>query len=81
MEKTAKYQELAVDLASQWQGARVKVVAVVVGDLGTIANMRKNLLATGLYAKPEVESVIESMQRETLCANVKRIKRLFISKL
>ena len=37
-----KYQELAADLVTQWQGYRV-VVVVVVGTLGLVVGLRKHL--------------------------------------
>ncbi len=38
-EKKVKYQELAADLANQWQGYRVTVTPVVLGSLGLIADL------------------------------------------
>ena len=38
-EKKRKYQELAADLAKRWQGYKVTVVLVVLGDLGTLRRL------------------------------------------
>lgn len=40
IEKKSKYQNLTADLAKQWKGYEVRVVPVVIGDLGVIKNMR-----------------------------------------
>lgn len=47
-EKAYKYQDLAADLADQAKGYKVCTVAVVIGSLGTICNLRK-LKTLGLF--------------------------------
>ncbi len=74
-EKKAKYQELADDLAKQCPGYKVTVVPVVLDDLGTIKGLKRHLTKNGLLSKSETEAVVPTMQRETLCATVKIIKR------
>ena len=38
-EKKRKYRELAADLAGQWRGFKVDVIAVVVGTLGLVCGL------------------------------------------
>ena len=54
-EKQDKYQELAADLAHAWEGYRVLVVPVVVGTLGLVRELRKQLRRTRLIDPPKIE--------------------------
>ena len=49
-EKTSKYQELAADLHHQWR-FRVKVIPVVLGDLGTVTHLKQHLKSLGIFDK------------------------------
>ena len=42
-EKTGKYDEFAADLVIQQRGYSVKVVALVIGDMGSIGNLANRL--------------------------------------
>jgi hypothetical protein len=74
-EKRLKYMELAADLGKQWPSYRVRSIPVVVGDLGIIHNLRKCLKEVGIWNAGEIQKLIDSMQRETLCGSVRLIRR------
>ena len=52
-QKTAKYGELAADLATQHPGWRVEVVPIVIGSLGTLRNVRHNIYGLGIFTQRE----------------------------
>ena len=74
-EKWSKYQELAADLAQQWKGFRVLVIPIVVGDLGLVVGMRKQLEKTELFTDGESERLVRAIQRDVLCSAVRIIRR------
>lgn len=74
-EKCAKYQELAADLARQRKGYKVTVVAVVLGDLGIVQDLRRQLRRSGVLTEKAIWEFMRHAQREVLCAAVKIIKR------
>lgn len=61
-EKRLKYGELAADLAKQYRGFQVKVVPVVVGDLGLIEGLAGHLRGSGLFAKPEISRLVADLR-------------------
>jgi hypothetical protein len=63
VEKKAKYQELAADLAKQWQGYRVTCLPVVVGDLGIVVNLMKCLRDIGVWEEKDLVRLTASIQR------------------
>ncbi len=77
-EKRAKYSDLAADLAHQWQGYRITVVPVVVGDLGVIRNLRRYMKQAKILDTKEIAKFAAEAQREVLCWNVKLIKRTLV---
>ena len=79
VEKRGKYQELAADLATQERTITYKVVVVpvVLGDLGTITGLKKNLKRAKLLTDEEMDRFMASAQREVLCAAIKITKRHF----
>lgn len=70
-EKQAKYGDLAADLARQWQGYRVVVIPVVIGDL---CNLRRQMKKGKLLNTQEIERFAAEAQREVLCWAVKILK-------
>jgi len=74
-EKFYKYLELAADLATQHHGWRVDVVPTVVGCLGTMGDLRKNLNGLGLFTCREVAKLCCEMQFEVLCSTACVIRR------
>ena len=70
VEKRGKYQELAADLATQER-------TVVLGDLGTITGLKKNLKRAKLLTDEEMDRFMSSAQREVICAAIKITKRHF----
>lgn len=42
-QKKQKDKVFAADLANQWQSFRVKVIPIVLGDLGLVVNLKKHL--------------------------------------
>ena len=77
IEKRGKYQNLAADLARQNPGYQTSVVPVVIGDLGTVGRLRQHLRDSKLMEPTEVDGLVRSLQRETLCGSVKLLKRHF----
>ena len=63
MEKRGKYQNLAADLARQ--------------NPGTVGKLRQHLRDSKLMKPTEVDGLVRSLQRETLCGSVKLLKRHF----
>ena len=74
-EKTGKYDELAADLAIQQRGYSVKVVALVIGDMGSIGNLADQLSSTQLFAPRHVCSIVRAMQQRVLYESTRIIKR------
>ncbi len=79
-EKRRKYQELAADLAGQWGGYRVKVVAVVVGTLGLICDLEGSVGKMEVFSGSETVALAANLQREALCGSIQIIKRHFAIK-
>ena len=75
MEKQRKYQELAADLATQYDGYRVHVFPVVIGNLGLIRGLRRHLETSQVMSNAEIHNFMGHAQREVLCSAVKIIKR------
>ncbi len=61
-EKKWKYRELAADLAGQWRGFKVDVIAVVVGTLGLVCGLDGNLKKLGIFSGKERETVAANRQ-------------------
>ena len=74
-EKKRKYRELAADLAGQWSGYKVDVIAVVVGTLGLVCNLDGNLKRLGIFSGRERVTVAANLQREAICSGVQILKR------
>ncbi len=74
-EKKAKYAELAADLATQWNGWRVKRVPLVIGDLGSMAGLHEQLRQMNVWETRELNRLISDIQRETLCSSIQIIKQ------
>ncbi len=74
-EKYAKYADPAADLAKQWEGFRVTVVPVVIGDLGLIRNMRRQIKKANILNVKEIARFAAEAQREVQCWAVKILKR------
>ena len=51
-EKRAKYQELAADLAVQWNSA-ITVIPVVLGNLGRLVGLRHHLTRANLFEEKD----------------------------
>ena len=73
-EQADKYDRLAADLAQHW-GYRVIVASIVIGDLGTIVGLRRNLTKACLLTAEQISNMMAGLQRETLCGAVHIIKR------
>ena len=65
-EKTGKYDEFAADLVIQQRGYSVKVVALVIGDMGSIGNLANRLSSTQLFTPCHVCSIVRAMQQRVL---------------
>ena len=74
-EKEDKYRELAADLTTQHQGWRVEVVPMVVGSLGTLRNLRRNISGLSIFTWGEAARLAKEMQFEVLCSAVRTIRR------
>ena len=74
-QKADKYWELAADLATQHPGWRVVMVPIVVGCLGTLRNLRRNLYGLGLLTRKEVDRLAKEIQFESLCSGVRLLRR------
>ena len=65
-EKVSSYQELEADVAKQMKGWRVKTVAVVVGALGVVCNLKTNLKLLGFLGEKELVHLCREIQMEAL---------------
>ena len=74
-QKADKYQELAADLATQHPWWRVVVVPIVIGCLGILRSLRRNLYGLGLLTRREVDRLAKEIQFETLCSGVRLLRR------
>ena len=74
-EKEDKYRELAADLATQHLGWRVEVVPMVVGSLGTLRKLRRNISGLGIFTRGEAARLAKEMQFEVLCSAVRTFIR------
>ncbi len=59
LQKKGKYQNLAADLAKQYRSMRVRVVPVVFGVLGTVANLRKHLKDSQILTDGTIDKIVE----------------------
>ena len=69
-EKVGKYLPLAADLGKREPRWHVRVGAVVVGSLGTVRSLRKQLAQLQFWNPQEVQRIIHDMQFQTLTAAV-----------
>ena len=74
-EKAGKYDELAADLAIQQRGYSVKVVALIIGDMGSIGNLADQLSSTQLFTPRHVCSIVRAMQQRVLYESTRIIKQ------
>ena len=54
--KKIKYQELAADLATQYLGWKVTISPLVMGDLGTVTELLKELLMMNIFTQQQIKS-------------------------
>ena len=73
-EKRAKYQELARDLANQYEGWRTHVVPLVFGALGSLGSARSELESTSLLSAREISYLLLNCQAEVISACVRILK-------
>ena len=57
-EKKGKYQELAADLARQLPGFKIRVVPVVLGDLGAVGGLRRHLEESQLFTEKQIVELV-----------------------
>ena len=74
-EKARKYAEFAADLATQHPGWQVKTAVLVVGALGSMGSLRKQLAGTNLFTEQQVRRVARECQLEALCSAVRLLRR------
>ena len=74
-----KYQDLAADLATQWK-CPVEVIPVVVGDLGLIGKLRRQLGRAKIFTADQMENLIGRAQRESICGSIQILKRHLATK-
>ena len=74
-QKADKYRELAADLATQHPRWRVVMVPIVIGCLGILRSLRQNLYGLGLLTRREVDRLAKEIKFETLCSEVRLLRR------
>ena len=74
-EKGCKYGKFAADLATQHPGRTVRVVPVVVGALGSLGSMKKQLASTKIFTEWQVTHIASECQHEVLSLAVKLLRR------
>ena len=76
-QKTAKYRELAADLAHQWPNFTVKNFPVVVGTMGLICGMQKALRGTGLWDEETLRALAKNLQTSVMNGSTRILRRHF----
>ena len=61
-------------MAKQWAGRKVTVTPVVLGDLGVVAGLRKQLMKSGVFNKDQAEALATTAQRETVTFTARIIR-------
>ena len=74
-EKANKYQELAADMACQNPGYSVKVVPLVIGDLGSIGGLAESLRTAPIFTPRQLSAVLDAMQSSVIYASTRILKR------
>ena len=74
-EKGCKYAEFAADLATQPPGWTVRVVTIVVGALGSLGSIRKQLASTKIFTERQVTRLVSECQHEALSSAVLLLRR------
>ncbi len=72
VEKKQKYQDLAADLTKTYPGFKVVVTPIVLGDLGTIGDLKKHLNTGRIMNAQQINKFV---QREVLCSAIHIIRR------
>ena len=65
-EKTAKYQDFAIDVERRYQGWKVQVLPIVMGALGTVGKHSQDLQAMGCFESYEIRLTVQKLQRAAL---------------
>ena len=78
-QKTDKYRELAADLATQHPGWRVTMVPIVMGYLGTLRGLWRNIMGLSLFTRWEAAKLIRVIQFEVLCSMVRILQSCLAS--
>ena len=73
--EVSSYQELEADVAKQMKGWRVKTVAVVVGALGVVCNLKTNFKLLGFLGEKELVHLCREIQMEALVGSVRVLRR------
>jgi len=73
-EKSNKYRELAVDLATQHPGWKVDILPIVVGSLTTLRSFRTNITRLKLFSKKEILKLTRNVQFEVICFAIRLIR-------
>ena len=68
------YQELEADIAKQMKGWKVRTVAVVVGALGVVCNLKKNLKLLGFLEEKKLVYLCREIQMEALVGSVRVLR-------
>ncbi len=74
-EKRVKYLPLAAELASQRPGYKVEVRPLVIGDLGTMASLRRELMDSKILDPGGVTKLVKAIQFESLISAVRIIRQ------
>lgn len=75
LEKKAKYQNLAADLAKVWKGYRVTID----GRPGADDRLKRHLKRAKILDSTEIRKFMKAAQRETICSAVKIIERHMVA--
>jgi len=74
-EKINKYRPLAADLSRRKPQWKVGNVAIVVGTLGTVGSLSRQLAQIGLWDKDEIPRVVSNLQYQVIKSGVRIIRR------
>ena len=74
-ERTNKYQKLAANIARQNPRYRVKVVPLVIGDLGSIGGLPESLCTISIFTSCQLSAVLDAMQSRVIYSSTRILKQ------
>jgi len=74
-EKIEKYKPLAADLGGRKKGWTIRVAAVVIGALGTIGSLCRQLAQIQLWESDEIPRIVSNLQYQVVKSGARIIRQ------